>query len=148
MSLNYNTTIDWLFFERRYTLDYFEKHWDEMSAEDITAFLRQHRKDNNLTESFLREYKDVLIEKDVPLAYELNEQYSTDFFREWKDNDIQFAGEYWNEKTLEEFDNKLNWDVVFNTNYNLSADFIKKHKNKIRSKDVARKIHKDLMYGC
>lgn len=110
--------------------DWFREHWEEMKDEDLIYQVRSHA--YNFSESFLREFKDVL-----GIDYILlNIEPSIDFLREFFDEyHYWFSKSSWNEKTIEEFKKKVDFGRMIESNFNISDEFINKWREEVTNFD-------------
>lgn len=110
------------------TEEWFRANWekfeDDFSMENFII-----RNSEAFSESFLREFKDV-IRKDLIIFYT---KPNIDFLRELKP--IGNIGERnWTERQIEEFRDYVKWYNMFTHNWNISNEFIEKWISEIHAK--------------
>ena len=105
--------------------DWFRENWEKFE-DDFSMESFMIRNSDAFSESFLREFKDV-IGKNLIVFYT---KPNIDFLREL--NPINHTGEAnWTERQIEEFRDYVRWYDMFIHNWNLSNDFIKKWINEV-----------------
>ena len=110
------------------TEEWFRANWEKFEDDfSMESFII--RNSGAFSESFLREFKDV-IGKDLIVFHT---KPNIDFLRELKP--VGHIGEKdWTERQIEEFRDHVRWYSMFTHNWNISNEFIEKWINEIHAK--------------
>ena len=105
--------------------EWFRENWEKFENKmAFNSFLLRNA--DSFSESFLREFQDCFELEDI--IFYTNP--SVDFVREL--NPSCFVGEnYWSEKQIEEFRDRIRWYDMFTHNWNIGDDFMNRWGNEL-----------------